>query len=115
MTQNQAQTVNLQSTVNTQAQAIMDLQQRIISTEQLRHASHSEAHSHIRQIEASGFQSPAGRAPFLIDAKTLVPDNFNGEKHNICWNYLAQTSEYDGESGAANHSHDGHTHHQRGY
>ena len=82
-TQNQAQTFDLQSTVNPQAKTIMDLQQRIVNTEHLWHASHSEVHSRVKQIQASWVQSPTGRAHFLIDAKTLVPDNFSGEKHRM--------------------------------
>ena len=93
----QAQVLSLQSTINVQAQAItemqqrilnseavhaqtiVELQQRIINSEQMWHASHSEVHGRIRLIEAAGTQSLAGRHHMLIDAKTLVPENFNGE------------------------------------
>ena len=99
----QAQVLSLQSTINVQAQAItemqqrilnseaahaqtiVELQQRIINSDQMWHASHSEVHTRIRQIEAAGTQSPTGRPRMLIDAKTLVPENFNGEKHGMAW------------------------------
>ena len=99
----QAQVLSLQSTINVQAQAItemqqrilnseaahaqtiVELQQRIINSDQMWHASHSEVHTRIRQIEAAGTQSPTGRPHMFIDAKTLVPENFNGEKHGMAW------------------------------
>ena len=71
--------------MNVQAQAITEMQQRIINSEQMWHASHSEVHTRIRQMEAAGVQSPTGRPHSLIDAKTLVPENFNGEKHGMAW------------------------------
>ena len=100
---NQAQFISFQNTWNAQAQVItemqqriiksktahaqtiMELQQRIINSDQMWHASHSEVHARIRQNEASGVQSPTGRPYPLIDAKTLVPDNFNGETHGMPW------------------------------
>ena len=77
----QAQFISLQNTLNVQAQAITEMQQRIISSEQMWHASHSEVHGRIRQIEAAGTPVPAGRGVSLIDTKSLVPDSFSGEKH----------------------------------
>ena len=103
---NQAQFIGLQNTVNAQAQAItelqqrilnsetahaqtiMDLQQRLINSDQMWHASRSEVHGRIRQIEAAGSQSPTGRLHMLIDAKTLVPEVEPEGRSSLGWSWF---------------------------
>ena len=77
ITQMMTQFMGMQNTQTAQAQTITELQQQW-------NAQHNELHRDLRTMQQSTPPS-SGKYKSLIDAKSLAPENFSGDKGSVTW------------------------------
>ena len=78
ITQMMTQVMSLQNTQTAQAQTINELQQYW-------QAQHNELHRTLHVSQQAAPTTSGWKPKFLLDAKSLAPENFSGDKGSTTW------------------------------